>query len=86
MIAYALLAVIAANEYADRPGPTTMIAFTCNEIRRLLHSLVLEPAAPERARAPGQTGDDATNTAPKQATTDARTPPGNSRNDLRLEY
>ena len=43
------------------------------------------PAAPEPARAPGQTGDDAINTAPEQATTDVRRQPNDSRNDLRLE-
>jgi SRSO17 transposase len=44
MIAHALLAVIAANEHADRPAPLDMIALTCSEIRRLLTALVIEPA------------------------------------------
>ena len=43
MAAHALLAVIAANEHADRPSLATMIPLTCNEIRRLLTVLVLEP-------------------------------------------
>jgi SRSO17 transposase len=43
MTAHALLAVIAANEHADRPTLTGMIPLTCNEIRRLLTVLVLEP-------------------------------------------
>ena len=43
MAAHALLAVIAANEHADRPALTDMIPLTCNEIRRLLTVLVLEP-------------------------------------------
>ncbi|WP_219419784.1 IS701 family transposase [Pseudonocardia nigra] len=44
MIAHALLAVIAANEHTDRPAPTGLIALTCNEVRRLLIVLVVEPA------------------------------------------
>ena len=44
MLAHALLAVIAANEHTDRPAPTGLIALTCNEIRRLLTALVIEPA------------------------------------------
>jgi hypothetical protein len=43
MTAHALLAVIGANEHADRPAPTAMIPLTCNEIRRLLTVLVIEP-------------------------------------------
>jgi SRSO17 transposase len=44
MIAHALLVVIAANEHTDRPPPTGLIALTCNEVRRLLTVLVIEPA------------------------------------------
>ena len=51
MLAHALLAVIAANEHATRPAPDGLIALTCNEIRRLLTVLVVEPgrvlASPE---------------------------------------
>ncbi|GAA2540492.1 IS701 family transposase [Pseudonocardia hydrocarbonoxydans] len=44
MLAHALLAVIAANEHADRPAVLGLIALTCNEIRRLLTVLVIDPA------------------------------------------
>jgi len=44
MTAHALLAVIAANEHTNRPAPAGLIALTCNEIRRLLTVLVIEPA------------------------------------------
>jgi SRSO17 transposase len=51
MLAHALLAVIAANEHTTRPAPDGLIALTCNEIRRLLTILVIEPgrvlASPE---------------------------------------
>jgi SRSO17 transposase len=43
MTAHALLAVIAANEHTDRAGPDGLVALTCNEIRRLLSVLVIEP-------------------------------------------
>ena len=43
MLAHALLAVIAANEHTTRPAPDGLIALTCNEIRRLLTVLVIEP-------------------------------------------
>ena len=43
MLAHALLAVIAANEHADRPAPAGMIPLTCNEIRRLFTVLVVAP-------------------------------------------
>jgi len=46
MLAHALLAVIAANEHTDRPQPAGLIALTCNEVRRLLTVLVVEPARP----------------------------------------
>ena len=55
MIANALLAVIAANEHADHPAPTGMIALTCSEIRRLLLVLVFEPS---RTRACPRTWSD----------------------------
>jgi hypothetical protein len=44
MLAHALLAVIAAHEHAVRPAPIGLIELTCNEIRRLLTALVVEPA------------------------------------------
>lgn len=44
MLAHALLAVITANEHAARPAPVGLIALTCNETRRLLIALVVEPA------------------------------------------
>jgi len=43
MIAHALLAVIATREHDQRPTPAGLIALTCNEIRRLLVSFVIEP-------------------------------------------
>ena len=43
MLAHALLAVIAAHERSARPAPAELIALTCNEIRRLLTALVIEP-------------------------------------------
>jgi SRSO17 transposase len=43
MVAHALLAVIAAREHALRPAPDGLIALTCNEIRRLFVSFVIEP-------------------------------------------
>jgi SRSO17 transposase len=43
MIAHALLAVIATREHDQRPAPDGLIALTCNEVRRLLVSFVIEP-------------------------------------------
>ncbi len=43
LLAHALLAVIAAHEHADRPAAVGLIALTCNETRRLLTTLVIEP-------------------------------------------
>jgi SRSO17 transposase len=44
MIAHALLAVIAAHEHTTRPTPDGLIALTCNEIRRLFTTYVIEPS------------------------------------------
>jgi len=44
LLAHALLAVIAANDHTVRPAPAGLIALTCNEVQRLLTSLVLTPA------------------------------------------
>lgn len=44
MLAHALLAVLAASERAHKPPPNGLIALTCNEIRRLLTTFVIEPA------------------------------------------
>lgn len=44
MLAHALLAVIAAREHSPQPEPDSLIALTCNEIRRLLLSYVIEPS------------------------------------------
>ncbi|MGH3601472.1 MAG: hypothetical protein ACRDQH_14560 [Pseudonocardiaceae bacterium] len=44
MLAHALLAVIAAREHTHNPPPTGLIALTCNEIRRLFTTSVIEPA------------------------------------------
>jgi hypothetical protein len=43
MLAHALLAVIATNEHTTQPAPAELIALTCNEIRRLLTTVVVEP-------------------------------------------
>jgi SRSO17 transposase len=43
MLAYALLAVIAAGQATDRHEPAGLIALTCNEIRRLFTVLIVEP-------------------------------------------
>jgi hypothetical protein len=42
MVAHALLAVIAAREHDLRPAPDGLIALTCNEIRRLFTTYVIE--------------------------------------------
>jgi SRSO17 transposase len=44
MLAHALLAVLAATEQAHQPAPPGLIPLTCNEIRRLLATLIIEPA------------------------------------------
>jgi hypothetical protein len=44
MLAYALLAVLAATEHTLHPAPDGLIALTCNEIHRLSNRLILEPA------------------------------------------
>lgn len=46
MLAHALLAVIAANEHTDHPAQPGLIELTCNEIRRLLTILIIEPSRP----------------------------------------
>jgi hypothetical protein len=86
MPAHALLAVIAAHEHAVRPAPIGLIELTCNEIRRLLTALVVEPARALACPEAGRPGDDVTNTAPAPATTNASTQPSDGHNDLRLEY
>ncbi len=42
-VAHALLAVIAAREHDLRPASDGLIALTCNEIRRLFTTYVIEP-------------------------------------------
>ena len=86
MIDQALLVVIAANEHTDRPALAGMVKLSSSEIRRLLTAWSAYPATPQSAREPGRTGDDATNTAPGQATTGARRHLDDVHNDLRLEY
>jgi hypothetical protein len=44
MVAHALLVVIAAREHDLRPAPDGLIALTCNEIRRLFTTYVIEPS------------------------------------------
>ena len=86
MLAHALLAVIAANEHSLRPVPDGLIALTCNEIRRLFISFVIEPGRALACPLAWSPGDDVINTAPAPATTGARKPPSHGHNDLRLEY
>lgn len=43
MLAHALLAIITALEHTDRPAPAELVALTCNEIRRLFTTFVIEP-------------------------------------------
>ena len=87
MLAHALLAVIAAHERAARPAPAGLIALTCNEIRRLLTALVIEPGRVLTCPAStGRPGAAVINTAPAPATTSAKRQSSNGHNDLRLEY
>ena len=50
MLAYALLAVLAATERAETPTPQGLIALTCNEIHRLFNTLIVEPIQDLRHR------------------------------------
>jgi len=43
MLAYALLAVLAATQRAETSTPPGLIALTCNEIHRLFNTLIVEP-------------------------------------------
>ena len=43
MLAHALLAVLVATEHAHAPAPPGLIPLTCNEIRRLFTTLIIEP-------------------------------------------
>lgn len=86
MLAHALLAVITANEHTTRPTPDGLIALTCNEIRRLLIVLVVDPRRVLACPDPGRAGVAVTSTAPAPATTSAKKQSLDSRNDLRLEY
>lgn len=43
MLAHAFLAVVRADEHARNPSPTDLIPLTCNEIQRLLITLVVQP-------------------------------------------
>jgi SRSO17 transposase len=52
LLAYALVAVIAAREHTERPAPAGLIALTCSEIRRLFTNQITEPG-----RAPTNTED-----------------------------
>ncbi|MFI7065183.1 IS701 family transposase [Kribbella sp. NPDC050124] len=50
MLAYALLAVLAATERAETPAPQGLIALTCNEIHRLFNTVTVEPIQDLRRR------------------------------------
>ena len=43
MLAHAFLAVVRADEHARQPAPDDLIPPTCNEIRRLFITLVVQP-------------------------------------------
>jgi SRSO17 transposase len=45
MLAHAFLAVLAATERADNPGPDGLISLTCNEIHHLFNVLIAKPAS-----------------------------------------
>jgi hypothetical protein len=44
MLAHAFLAAVRADEHAHRPAPDEVIPLTCNEIQRLLITLIIRPA------------------------------------------
>jgi SRSO17 transposase len=52
MLAYALLAVLAATERAGNPTPqrNSLIALTCDEIHRLFNTLIIQPKRDLRHR------------------------------------
>src|SRR5215218_5459120 len=52
MLAYALLAILAATERTQNPTPqrTSLIALTCNEIHRLFNTLIAGPIRDIRHR------------------------------------
>jgi SRSO17 transposase len=50
MLAYALLAVLAATERAETSTPQGLIALTCNEIHHLFNTLIVEPIRDLRHR------------------------------------
>lgn len=81
----ALLAVLTA-ETRHRPPTAGLIPLTCAETHRLLLALYIEPGRQQACPEPGRTGDDATNTAPKPATTSDIKPSIQPDNDLWLEY
>jgi hypothetical protein len=85
MIGHALLAVIAAREHSPRPTPDGLTALTCNELRRLFVSFVIEPGRSLACPWRGHAGGDATNTAPAPATSGAKGRHNRGHNDLRLE-
>lgn len=43
MLAHAFLAVVRADEHAQRPGPDGLIPLTCNEIQRLFITVAIRP-------------------------------------------
>lgn len=84
---WTLLAVIAAHERSDCLAPAGLIALTCNEVRALFTTLIIEPSCALAYHTPGQTGDDATNTAhaPSHYQRQEK-PPTHGHNDLPLEH
>jgi hypothetical protein len=88
MLAHALLTVLAINERrrAATNSGTGIIALTCNEIHRLLNTLLAQTST-TRTDWPGRDGDDNTNTEPDSATTPAgATPHRRDSHEVRLPY
>jgi hypothetical protein len=86
MLAAAVLTIAAALESLRAAAPAGQIPLTRNEIAHLFASFTIRHRTTTDTRSDGQTGDDATSTAPKPATTSGNQPKTHERNDLRLEY
>jgi SRSO17 transposase len=81
MLALTFLTVAAATEHASRPPPPGQIPLTRNEIARLF-TLITQPPATPGTCCTGPTGDAATSTGLKPATTSAKPPKTRDRHDL----
>jgi hypothetical protein len=69
MLAHAFLAVTTATERSRRAAPTGWIRLTCNEIRHLSPPYSSPRSATSATGYAAQPGDDNTNAAPNDATT-----------------